>query len=121
MMSGHVLIHILVGFLFKIARNSFLIAIFPMMLIISIFFLEYGITFLQAYVFVTLVSIYFEENFGFSKEDELMLKSFYKFNGGINYSLKYDFYTSSFFRLNQVKNDIKLRNNYRKFDQFKSN
>lgn len=115
MMSGHVLLHILMGFFIKIARNYILISIFPMMLIVAIFFLEYGITFLQAYVFVILVSIYFEENFGFSKEDELKLKSIYKFNGSINNSFKYDFYTNSFFLKEKT---IEVKNHNKNFDDF---
>lgn len=115
MMSGHVLIHILMGFLIKIGKNSILIAIFPMILIVAIFFLEYGITFLQAYVFVTLVSIYFEENFSFSKEDELKMKSIYKFNGSMNNSIRYDFYINYFLDLHKKEKNIKIKNNYRKF------
>lgn len=69
MMSGHVLLHILTGFFLQLAKKNFLLIIFPTLLIFAIVSLEYGITFLQAYVFVTLMAIYFEEHFSFSKYD----------------------------------------------------
>lgn len=70
MMSGHVLLHILTGFVLDLAKKNFLFIIFPTISIISIIFLEYGITLLQAYVFATLLAIYFEEHFGFAQEDQ---------------------------------------------------
>lgn len=70
MMSGHVLLHILTGFIIKLAKKSFLIIILPIFLILAIILLEYGLTFLQAYVFTTLLAIYFEEHFSFAKEEQ---------------------------------------------------
>ena len=70
MMSGHVLLHILTGFVLDLAKKNFLFIIFPTILIILIILLEYGITVLQAYVFATLLAIYFEEHFGFAQEDQ---------------------------------------------------
>ena len=81
MMSGHVLLHILTGFLVKLGQKNFLFAFFPTLLIASITLLEYGITFLQAYVFVTLLAIYFEEHFGFAEEEKNIVSKIIIANG----------------------------------------
>jgi hypothetical protein len=81
MMSGHVLLHILTGFVLDLAKKNFLFIIFPTALIISIIFLEYGITLLQAYVFATLLAIYFEEHFGFAQEDKNKVSQLISING----------------------------------------
>jgi len=60
MMSGHTLIKILLGFTWSIfAYFSTYILIFSTIGIIVITFLEFMIAFLQAYIFVVLVAIYF--------------------------------------------------------------
>lgn len=87
MMSGHVLLHILVGFVMQIGSIFFFLVILPLSLTIAIFFLEFGITFLQAYVFLILLSIYFEEHFGFSKEELLILKTHYYIFDNDDFSL----------------------------------
>ena len=46
-----------------------------MILITSISVLECGIAILQAYVFIILVAIYFEEHFGFTSEDTIKVSS----------------------------------------------
>lgn len=67
MMAGHALLHILQGFVpiifnFKnIARLSF---VFPIIIIVLITFLEIGISLLQSYVFVVLISIYLRDSYG---------------------------------------------------------
>ena len=81
MMSGHVLLHILTGFLIKLGKQNLLFIIFPVLLIGGIILLEFGIAFLQAYVFATLLAIYFEEHFGFSQEDQLELETLVNVNG----------------------------------------
>lgn len=81
MMSGHVLLHILTGFVLDLAKKNFLFIIFPTILIMSIVLLEYGITLLQAYVFATLLAIYFEEHFGFSQEDSNKISKLISVNG----------------------------------------
>jgi hypothetical protein len=81
MMSGHVLLHILTGFVLDLAKKNFLFIIFPTILIMSIVLLEYGITLLQAYVFATLLAIYFEEHFGFSQEDNNKISKLILING----------------------------------------
>lgn len=81
MMSGHVLLHILIGFFLQLAKKNFLFILFPTFLIMAIVLLEYGITFLQAYVFVTLMAIYFEEHFSFSKYDTITVFNTQFING----------------------------------------
>jgi len=63
MMAGHTLIHILASFAtsFWYAGWSMLI-VFPLVLTLAVFFLELGIAFLQAYVFVVLLSIYLNDS-----------------------------------------------------------
>jgi len=64
LMSGHTLLNILTGFILKIGSKgfiSFLIALIPFFLISAIILLEMVIAILQAYVFVTLVTIYLKD------------------------------------------------------------
>jgi ATP synthase subunit 6 len=72
MLAGHSLIHILAD-LVENCVLSFgnvglkLFGIFPAIILIFIVFIEFGICFLQALVFVILTSIYLNEAFGFNK------------------------------------------------------
>lgn len=64
LMSGHTLLNILTGFILKIGSKgfvSFIIALIPFFLISAIILLEMVIAVLQAYVFVTLVTIYLKD------------------------------------------------------------
>jgi F-type H+-transporting ATPase subunit a len=70
MMSGHTLLKILVGFLWVLYISFlkgllpiiFLIVIpIPFIAMIIIFILECAVAFLQAYVFLTLVTIYLND------------------------------------------------------------
>lgn len=64
LMSGHTLLNILTSFIIKIGSKgfiSFLIALIPFFLISAIIVLEMVIAVLQAYVFVTLVTIYLKD------------------------------------------------------------
>lgn len=65
MMAGHALLQILASFvkLFLLLSGllSFL-AIVPFFLVLFVYFLEVGIAFLQAYVFIILLSIYFNDS-----------------------------------------------------------
>ena len=63
LMSGHSLIHILIFFIVKILKYNYIIGIIGLFLIIIIFLLEFGISFLQAYVFIVLVSIYLKDSY----------------------------------------------------------
>jgi F0F1-type ATP synthase membrane subunit a len=61
LMSGHSLIHILLFFIIKILKFNNWLGLLGLLLITIIFCLEMGISYLQAYVFVVLVSIYFKD------------------------------------------------------------
>ena len=63
LMSGHSLIHILLFFVTKILKFNFFFGFIGLFLIGVIFLLEIGISFLQAYVFAVLVSIYLKDSF----------------------------------------------------------
>lgn len=96
MMSGHVLLHILTGFVLDLAKKNFLFIVFPIMLIMSIVVLEYGITLLQAYVFATLLAIYFEEHFGFSQEDQNKVSKLISVNGQKAFVVKNNSFLNAF-------------------------
>lgn len=63
LMSGHSLIHILLFFIVKIFKFNYIIGFIGLFLISIIFLLEIGISFLQAYVFAVLVSIYLKDSY----------------------------------------------------------
>lgn len=63
LMSGHALVHILLFFIVKIISFSYKLGSISLVLISAIFLLEIGISFLQAYVFVVLISIYFKDSY----------------------------------------------------------
>lgn len=63
LMSGHSLIHILLFFITKILKFNYIFGFIGLFLIGIIFLLEIGISFLQAYVFAVLVSIYLKDSF----------------------------------------------------------
>lgn len=103
MMSGHVLLHILTGFVLDLGKKSILFTIFPSILIFSIVCLEYGITALQAYVFLTLLAIYFEEHFGFTREFLSKILRLISINGLRSSIYKYFFMLRRFiFRLQRL-------------------
>lgn len=64
MMSGHALLKILIGFswaLLSTGSTLVLLSIFPWIVVTAIMFLELLIAFLQAYVFIILLSIYIND------------------------------------------------------------
>lgn len=63
LMSGHSLLHILLFFMTKILKFNFILGLLGLFLITIIFLLEIGISFLQAYVFVVLISIYLKDSY----------------------------------------------------------
>lgn len=63
LMSGHSLIHILLFFVVKLFKVNFVIGFLSLFLIGLILLLEIGISFLQAYVFAVLVSIYLKDSY----------------------------------------------------------
>ena len=63
LMSGHSLLHILLFFTTQLFTINFIVGILTLALISAIFLLEIGIAFLQAYVFVVLISIYLKDSY----------------------------------------------------------
>lgn len=64
--SGHVLMFTVAGFAVKLFKLNWFAAIFAGVLLLFIFVLEFGVAFLQAYVFITLVCIYFNDSLNLS-------------------------------------------------------
>jgi len=58
-LSGHILQHILMIFVYKIFLLTNLLFLLPWIVVFIICYLEIAIAFLQAYVFITLILIYF--------------------------------------------------------------
>jgi len=58
-LSGHILQHILILFVYKIFLVSNILFLIPWMVVFTVCYLEIAIAFLQAYVFITLILIYF--------------------------------------------------------------
>jgi F0F1-type ATP synthase membrane subunit a len=68
MLSGHILLKILIGFVWSIGNAVSAIAVtwiflsfFPLLVVFAVTFLEIVIAFLQAYVFFVLLSIYLND------------------------------------------------------------
>ena len=65
MLAGHTLLHILGGFGMSLLKIDSILAVVMGIPIVAICVLEFGIAFLQAYVFVVLLCIYLKEaNYG---------------------------------------------------------
>ena len=63
MMAGHTLLNILSSFIIAFANTNFwFFAIMPFVLVFAVVCLEFGIAFLQAYVFTILVCIYLNDS-----------------------------------------------------------
>jgi ATP synthase subunit 6 len=62
MFAGHTLLHIIAGFAVSLFKVDSLLGLLMFAPIIAVCVLEFGIAFLQAYVFVVLVSIYLKES-----------------------------------------------------------
>jgi len=63
MLAGHTLLHILASFGMSMLKVDILVALLMAGPIVAICVLEFGIAFLQAYVFAVLVCIYLKESF----------------------------------------------------------
>nr|QFP99041.1 ATP synthase F0 subunit a [Rhizaria sp.] len=64
MMSGHILLKILISFIWAIAGSSLIHWVWiglPMTIVFLVIGLEFAIAFLQAYVFIVLISIYLND------------------------------------------------------------
>jgi F-type H+-transporting ATPase subunit a len=63
MMAGHTLLHILASFVTGFISAGYTsLALFPFALVVAVVVLELGIAFLQAYVFIVLLSIYLNDS-----------------------------------------------------------
>jgi F-type H+-transporting ATPase subunit a len=62
MLAGHTLLHIVAGFGVNLLKINLIFGLLPIMLLLAITGLEFGIAFLQAYVFVILLSIYLNDS-----------------------------------------------------------
>jgi ATP synthase subunit 6 len=62
MMAGHILLYILASFGVSLSTFFYgIFMVFPFTMIFPIIILEFGIAFLQAYVFIVLIAIYLNE------------------------------------------------------------
>ncbi len=62
MLAGHTLLHIVAGFGVNLLKINFFFGLLPLILLVAITTLEFGIAFLQAYVFIILLSIYLKDS-----------------------------------------------------------
>lgn len=62
MLAGHTLLHIIAGFAVSLFKIDAILGFLMILPIIAVCVLEFGIAFLQAYVFVVLLAIYLKES-----------------------------------------------------------
>lgn len=109
-MAGHILLHILTGFILQLSKINLVLGIFPFLIVWIIIFLEFGITFLQAYVFIVLLTIYFEENLGLSKKTYSIIKNM---NGlKSNYFFINKVFYNEYFFISKINNRKRLLLDY---------
>jgi len=63
MMAGHSLLHILMSFFFSLKSVQPVLALLPLFFLFVVFLFEFGVAFIQAYVFVLLLSLFFKDGF----------------------------------------------------------
>ena len=80
-------------------------SLFPFAIVWIIIFLEFGITFLQAYVFIVLLTIYFEENLGLSKKTYAAIKNINRLKSNY-FIINTKFYNEMFFFFNLKKKKL---------------
>lgn len=61
-LAGHTLVHIIVTFILNILKIEFLLSLLILIPLFLILTLEFGVAFLQAYVFTVLISIYLSDS-----------------------------------------------------------
>jgi len=61
-LAGHTLVHIIVTFILNVMKVEFLLSLFVLIPLFLILTLEFGVAFLQAYVFTVLISIYLSDS-----------------------------------------------------------
>ena len=108
-MAGHILLHILTGFILQLSKINLILGFFPFAIVWIIIFLEFGITFLQAYVFIVLLTIYFEENLGLSKKTYAAIKNINRLKSNY-FIINTKFYNEMFFFFNLKKKNFLMRN-----------
>jgi len=57
-LAGHTLVHIIVTFILNVMKIEFFLSLLILIPLFLILTLEFGVAFLQAYVFTVLISIY---------------------------------------------------------------
>lgn len=62
MLAGHILLHIIAGSVLLVMSQAFFLFFMPLLVVITVFVLELGICFLQAYIFCILLSIYLKDS-----------------------------------------------------------
>jgi F-type H+-transporting ATPase subunit a len=60
-LAGHTLVHIIVSFILNLVKIDFLLSVLFLIPLFLILVLEFGVAFLQAYVFSVLVCIYLSD------------------------------------------------------------
>lgn len=63
MLAGHVLLYIIASATFLFLGKSLLLSLFPFAFLLAFMVLEFGIAFLQAYVFTILLCIYLHDSY----------------------------------------------------------
>lgn len=61
-LAGHTLVHIIVTFILNVMKVEFILSLFILIPLFLILTLEFGVAFLQAYVFTVLISIYLSDS-----------------------------------------------------------
>jgi F-type H+-transporting ATPase subunit a len=61
MLAGHTLLNIFTKFAVFVNKNFFLIFLLPALLLIGVFFLEFAVALVQAYIFINLLCIYLND------------------------------------------------------------
>jgi F0F1-type ATP synthase membrane subunit a len=61
-LAGHTLVHIIVTFILNVMKIEFILSLFILIPLFLILTLEFGVAFLQAYVFTVLISIYLSDS-----------------------------------------------------------
>jgi ATP synthase subunit 6 len=61
-LAGHTLVHIIVTFIFNVMKIEIFLSLLILIPLFLILTLEFGVAFLQAYVFTVLISIYLSDS-----------------------------------------------------------
>jgi len=61
-LAGHTLVHIIVTFILNVMKVEFILSLLVLIPLFLILILEFGVAFLQAYVFTVLISIYLSDS-----------------------------------------------------------